>query len=123
MNRYHKKVFIPDNHLPILSRHTSILNTLKYRYTAHCLDNLKYRSIRQEDILLFIRDLKLQASDIFEYYMDDKNAIIKICYRISYSKNQDIILILSNSKEIITIYLNSKDDEHITLDKNLYVRN
>jgi len=123
MLRYHKDVYIPEVDKIRLVVSTDILNGLKWRFTPHCIDNLTVRTIRQEDILLFIKDLKLQAVDIFEYYINEYNRIIKICYRIPYTQNMDIILIISDEKNIITVYMNEKEDNHITLNKNLYVRN
>jgi len=123
MLRYHKDVYIPEVDKIRLVVSTDILNGLKWRFTPHCIDNLTVRTIRQEDILLFIKDLKLQAVDIFEYYINEYNRIIKICYRIPYTQNMDIILIISDEKNIITVYMNEKEDNHITLNKNLYVKN
>lgn len=123
MNRYHKAVYIPDIDKKRLEALTDVLNAMKWRYTEHCIDTLKYRTIRIEDILVFIKNLKLNSQDIFEYYTDEKNRIIKIGYRIKYTSGTDIILVLSNTKNIVTIYLNTADDNHITLNKNLYVRN
>ena len=123
MLRYHKDVYIPEADKSRLEALTIELNALKWRFTPHCIDNLTVRTIRQEDILLFIKDLKLQAVDIFEYYINEYNRIIKICYRIPYTQNMDIILIISDEKNIITVYMNEKEDNHITLNKNLYVKN
>jgi hypothetical protein len=119
--RYHKKVYFSEQDIIKLKDLTDILNNKCWHATGHCLDNLKYRSIRPDDILLFIKDLKLQAENIFEYYTDEKN-ITKICYRISYINGLDLILVISNTKELITIYINTADDEHITLDKTLYTQ-
>lgn len=119
--RYHKKVYFPEQDISRLKDLTYTLNNKYWRASKHCLDNLKYRTIIQEDILLFIKDLKLQVENIFEYYTDEKN-ITKICYRISYINGMDLILIISNTKELITIYLNTSDDNHDTLDKNLYIQ-
>jgi len=48
-------------------------------------------------------------------------AILKACYRVEY-KEYDFILVLSADKTIVTIYVNSKNDSHDTLNKNLYSR-
>lgn len=123
MNRYHKDVYIPEADKVKIAGLTEVLNTLKWQYTGHCTDNLKLRYIGLTEILLFIKGVKLWHEDVFEYYKDEKNYIVKLCYRISYTKGQDIIIVLSDVKEIITIYLNLSDDKHETLDKNLYVKN
>ena len=119
MLRYHKKIYFPDTAEKDLSEFTNKLNKLNWGYTAHSIDNIKYRVIDNKSILLFIRDLKLDSKNIFEYYADD-NGIIKTCYRIPYMDNMDIILVLSECKEIITIYLNSNTDLHYFLKQELY---
>lgn len=123
MLRYHKKVYIEPIDLERLKTLTDRLNTLKWRYTPHSIDNLKYRAIDIEAVLLFIKDLELRADDIFEFYIDENSRdIIKVCYRIPYNKAIDLILIISKDKEIITIYINSTDDKHDTLKKEVYQR-
>ena len=120
--RYHKNVYIPEPDKIRLEASTNCLNNLKWRYTVHCIDTLQYRAVRQDDILIFIKDTILQAINIFEYYTNEKNDITKICYRIPYINGMDIILIVSDKKEIITIYTNASNDIHETLDKNLYTQ-
>lgn len=121
MNRYHIKVFTKTEHLKAIKQLTNDLNSKKWQYTEHCIDNIKYRAIDLNQLLLYIRDLKLDYNQVFEYYIEDNN-IIKICYRIPYNKMLDIILVLGINKQIITIYLNSTDDLHYTLKENLYCR-
>jgi len=116
MNRYHKKVYF--KHIKELSIFNDNLNAKKWQYSIHALDNLKHRAIDNMAILKYIRDIKLKYDNIFEYYSID-NDIQKACYRIEYI-HSDIILIVSKQKCIITIYLNSKNDNHETLKKELY---
>jgi hypothetical protein len=122
MNRYHKDVYIPDEDRKTLADFTDVLNTLKWQYSGHCTDNLKMRYIGLTEVLIFIKGVTLQASGIFEYYKDEAGHITKACYRLKYTAGIDIILILSDVKNIITIYTNTSDDDHVTLDKNLYVK-
>ena len=119
MERYHKKVGFKPEHIRGLQDITEQLNLKNWDYSEHCLDNLKYRAIDLKGILIFIKGVELRAEQIFEYYSEDKN-IVKLCYRIGYNNLQDIILILTPDKRIITIYINSKDDLHDTLKKELY---
>lgn len=123
MNRYHKDVYIPEADKIRLEAFTDVLNGKKWTYTGHCTDNLKIRYIGLTEILLYIKGLILHADDIFEYYKDEAGSIKKACYRVKYTAGIDIILIISDVKNIITIYTNTADDLHVTLDKSLYVRN
>jgi len=118
MQRYHKKIYFPD--IELLNNVNDYLNTKSWKYSGHCLENLKYRSIDLEGVLRFIRGLELNTDDIFEYYKKGDN-IIKVCYRIPYN-NIDLILVLNSEKIIITVYFNSSNDNHVTLKENLYCK-
>ena len=119
MKRYHKKVYFPFGSRTALRKFTDKLNAIQWQYTSHALDNLKYRAIDKRNLLLFIKSLILDCSDVFEFYAID-NQIVKACYRIYYNEDIDIILVLSNNKKIITIYLNEKSDLHYTLNEAQY---
>ena len=119
MNRYHVKTGFDISHIDILKKLSIELNAKKWQYSNHCLDNLKYRIIDIKALLLFIKNIKLNYESLFEYYSEGNN-IIKVCYRIPFNMDMDIILILSHDKNIITIYLNTSGDNHITLKTELY---
>ena len=119
MKRYHKKIYFPDTDK--LKAFNDSLNLKAWQYSQHCLDNIRYRSIDVEKVLTFIYQLKLYEDNIFEYYKDNET-IIKLCYRIKYNKNIDLILVVNADRKIITIYYNSNDDEHFTLKENLYTK-
>jgi len=119
--RYNKKVYIPETDIPKLNALTDILNGKNWRYSSHAIDNVKYRTYNVKDTLLFIKGVKLEAENIFEYYTE-ADAITKICYRIPYINGMDLIIVISATKELITIFINSKDDLHYTLDKNIYTQ-
>ena len=124
MLRYHKEVFTSPGHYKGLQTFTDRLNGLNWCYSRHCLENIKSRAIDLEGLLLYIKGLKLEPGQIFEYYLNDlTKEPEKVCYRIQYIKaGVDIILVMLESKEIITIYINSSNDKHETLKKELYQR-
>lgn len=115
MKRYHKKVYFPD--IKEIALFTENLNNAEWQYSKHCLENLKYRFIDIENLLYFIKYLKLNSEWAFEYYKSDN--IEKVCYRIPYN-GIDLILVIAKNKIIITIYINSKNDNHNTLKRKLY---
>lgn len=123
MLRYHKKVYFKFEDTKRLETFTGLLNVKQWAFSSHCLDNLKYRDVDVEAILLFIKNLKLKYEDIFEFYTDDKGELLKLCYRIKFNKTIDIILVISAEKKIITIYENSANDLHYTLNESLYQKN
>jgi len=122
MKRYHKKVYFPDNSKIKLKKFTDNVNLKKWQYTSHSLDNLKYRAYNIKDILLFIRGLQLDYNNIFEYYVNDKGEILKAVYRINYKNNFALCLVISENKSLVTLYVNSLDDNHITLNEKLYCK-
>jgi hypothetical protein len=122
MLRYHKAVYTEPGHWQRLGEFTEALNCLNWSYSRHCLDSIKDRAVDLEGLLRFIRGVRLEAGAIFEYYLDEKTGEpIKVCYRIAEPAGLDIILVLGEDKEIITIYLNSRGDLHYTLRKELYI--
>ena len=121
MNRYHKKIGFNIRHEKDLKSLNDSLNSKDWKYTQHCLNNLHIRFGDKQKILLFIKNLKLNENDIFEYYaINDK--IQKVCYRLKYSNISDLIIVIGEFKQIITIYLNEKADNHYTLKEYLYCR-
>ena len=123
MSRYNIDVFTKQEHFKGLQTFTDRLNWLKWQYTRHSIDNIKYRAIDLEGLLLFIKGLKLETKYIFEYYINDlTNEPEKVCYRINWLKDIDIILCLEKDKKIISIWLNSVEDKHETLNESLYAK-
>jgi hypothetical protein len=119
MKRYHKKIYFPD--IEELKAFNESLKGLKYRFTSHCIDRLKEQVTSEAEtfkILGIIKSLDLDYNAIFEYYITSD--ILKACYRVKYTENNDIILVISKTKDIITIYLNESGDNHITLNESLY---
>lgn len=119
MNRYHIKIGFEPVYINKLKEYIKRYNSISWQYTSHCLDNLKYRVIDIKALLLYIKDLKLEYNNIFEFYADNGD-IVKICFRVKYNQYNDLILVLNKNKTIITIYINSSDDLHYTLKKELY---
>jgi hypothetical protein len=119
--RYHKEVFFSDKHKEDIISLTYTLNGKAWRYTSHALDNARLRVVNLEQLLYYIKnELKLNADDVFEFYTDGENNIDRLCYRFTFSKVYDVILVIGLNKEIITIYINAVIDKHNTLKKNLY---
>lgn len=119
MKRYHKKIYFPRKHHRGLFELCNSMKSMPWKYSKHALDNIKNRSLFVEDVLKFIKDLSLSHTHIFEYYTE-KDIITKMCFRYTYDKETDIIIVVSNEKRLVTVYYNAKDDEHYTLNKTIY---
>jgi hypothetical protein len=124
MSRYNIGVYTNPGHFKGLQTFTEGLNWKNWQYTRHSIDNIKYRAIDLEGLLMFIRGLKLETKFIFEYYINDlTNEPEKVCYRIPYiTAGNDLILVMDKNKCIVTIWLNSSYDKHKTLKRSLYQR-
>lgn len=121
MERYHKKVHFPVEDSNRLESFTDSLNSGSLNYSSHCLDNIKHRAIDLEGVLLFIKNsLKFDCGQIFEYYKAEGDIIEKVCYRANYGGFIDLILVIGKGRKIVTIYLNSAEDNHETLNNQLY---
>lgn len=122
MLRYHKDVYFTKELKSKIIDFTENLNLLNWGYSKHCLENIKYRLADLKNALIFIKGITLYPENVFEVYQDFSNGkIIKACYRINFNSLQDLILVMAEDKTIITIYINSREDKHITLKKELYI--
>jgi hypothetical protein len=122
MLRYHKNVYFNEKDIDKLANITQGLNSKTWKFSPHSLDGLKYRMIDLENVLRYIKDIILCYESIFEYYANENGAIEKICYRINYKNGVDIILVLTPDKTVVTIYINTSNDNHETLKKYLYIQ-
>jgi len=121
--RYHKDVFFPQEAKDKLITFVYRLNKMEWQYTPHCCDNIRLRVLDMEQLLYYIKnDLQLDVEQIFEFYTNGQDKVTKACFRIDYNKVYDLILVVGNQKEIVTIYINSKNDKHDTLKRELYAR-
>ena len=118
MKRYHKKIYFPEKDIAGILSLINNLNKEKWQYTKHSIDKI-YSLANISDILNYIKYLTLDFNDLFEYYTED-DSICKLVFRFNYNDNQDIIFVVSDKKNIITIYLNDRGDKHCTLNKNIY---
>lgn len=121
MKRYHIKIYFPAEAREDLQDFTAYNNTRPWRYSAHCLDTIKDRAIDLRALLEFIKAQEMQAVSVFEFYADTAG-IVKACYRVPWTSGLDVILVIGEGREIITVYLNTAEDGHATLDANLYAK-
>lgn len=122
LKRYHRDIGFRESDKPKLAEITAQLNAIPWEYkhfTGHCLDRVNESLRSLEKLIGYIKTVKLGYDMIFEYYVSEYN-IVKILYRIPYNKYQDIIMVLTSDKTIVTVYYNDIGDNHSTLDKSLY---
>jgi hypothetical protein len=118
MERYHKEIGF--KHVKELMEATSKLNSEGvWKFTNHGLEKALNR-VNSAKIWRFLPQIQLSFADIFEYYAEESN-ILKVCYRVAFTALQDLCLVVTPDKTIITCYLNDKGDNHKGLNKKLYV--
>lgn len=66
--------------------------------------------------------LEVNRSDIFELELDQRGQVIKFCIRKEYNSEYDLCLAISADFTIKTCWLNSRQDNHKTLDAGKYDR-
>ena len=117
MTRYHKDIFFPDNDkLPAI---VSNLNQRKWVLSKHSFDRIIEKSENVSVIGYFIKDLVLKEAYLFEYYKEN-DIITKLVFRIPFDNEKSLILVLSDYKNLVTVYFNNCLDNHKTLDKRNY---
>ena len=123
MNRYHYKVYFPPNADEMLEAFTEEINTQPFRLTAHSFKNIDLRGgwTAQQELVEDMKSLELDSESVFEFYTSG-GQIVKACYRVEWSESKDIILVVGRGKTIVTMYFNSANDKHSTLNKGNYVR-
>ena len=123
MNRYHYKVYFPPEAEAKLEAFTEEINVQEFRLTGHSFKNIELRGgwTAQQELIEDMKSLELESESVFEYYTSS-GRIIKACYRVEWSEAKDIILVVGRGKTIVTMYFNSANDKHSTLNKSNYVR-
>ena len=120
--RYHRTVFYPLTHKRDLQVFCNDVNVLEWQYSRHALDRMSglVDMAELKGIGDYINRLRLRPDNIFEYYLDDEGVMDRACYRVKYSLDHDLIIIVSRNKYLVTVYLNKVDDDHITLNRGQY---
>ena len=120
MNRYHRSIYFPKCSDIFLRNFVDVVNIMPWRISAHALDNLFTRGIQPKDLKITLES-QLSADEVFEYYGENDN-ITKAVFRKSWNDYFDIILVVSDTKTLITAYLNAVNDNHVTLNPLQYSR-
>lgn len=123
-NRYHKEVGFDKKHQQQLIDLLHKFNeTKRYGRTTHAFHRLNERFDYVSILNYLANKVEFHYGQVFEYYTD-KEVISKICFKIEYRtspyETQDLILVLTRDKDIVTLYINASGDNHSTLKRQLY---
>lgn len=129
LKRYNNQVYFPDWYSESLDTFLKNLNRdSPFLFSPHAVSKLLYfsRTRRYADVNIdhnltkSINLLKKSGNKVFEFYSKDQE-ISKACFRFPIPDSKfDIIVVVSSESIIVTIYFASKDDNHSTLNTNLY---
>ena len=118
--RYHKDIFIPSEFI----KQSLELAKNKHMFSKHVMQHLfkdnrvkKYNATFNRTLQV-LRNFEKNPVEPFEVYACNKH-VTKAVFKTFYSKNKDIIFVLTNEK-VVTYYINNKNDNHKTLNKDLY---
>lgn len=124
IKRYHKEVgFSTEHQQQLIDLVISFNENKRYGRTKHSFHRLNERFDYISILNYLANKVNFNLGQIFEYYTEDEK-ICKICFKIEYRTNpyeiQDLILVLTSKKDIVTLYINSTGDNHSTLKRELY---
>ena len=125
-NRYHKEVGFDQDHQQQLIDLIHKFNEVKrYGRTKHAFHRLNERFDSRRILHYLTNKVEFHYGQVFEYYVkQESNLISKICFKIEYRtspyETQDLILVLTRQKDIVTLYINASGDNHSTLKRELY---
>ena len=125
-NRYHKEVGFDKEHQQDLIDLIHKFNDVKrFGKTKHAFHRLHERFDYSGILNYLANKVEFNYGQVFEYYVKkESNLISKICFKIEYRTSpyevQDLILVLTRDKDIVTLYINATRDNHSTLKRKLY---
>ena len=108
---YHKLVFLPK------------INKIDADYPCVYTQHARESALTDKyGLIILPKTYNIAKSDIIELEIKN-NDINKLVIRIGYNDKYDLILVISFYTGMIkTVWLNKKDDNHYTLDKNKYIK-
>jgi hypothetical protein len=126
LHRYHVEIYCPEWARDSILEFCKLLAENKLKYSYHA--NNKLKGMKKE-YKLAIKNLvknldlgdELYLDYVFEFYANNQNIVKKVCYRFPMRDLEfDVILIISSTGKIVTIYLNGNFDKHRTLNIDNY---
>lgn len=127
IDRYHREVYFPPWYEESMKVFVGeILSTGPLTFSMHCVEKVMEYTIQFgknffQNLVKSIRRGVLDTEKVFEFYSTKGGNITKACFRFSFEKLPvDIVLVISSSGVLITMYTINEGDNHDTLNKKLY---
>jgi hypothetical protein len=128
LRRYHINIYVPEWGRNSVQEFCSKLADKELEYSFHATQKLKRMSKKYR---LAVHNLikSINISDdilldyVFEFYTDEDKEVKKVCFRFPMvNLDTDIIVVISSTARIVTVYLNNEFDKHRSLELSLYER-
>lgn len=115
MKLYHKDVFFKPHF------HTFAMKGVSLKFSAHLVERLIERGIDTKKIPVIINNVA-NVKVIEVETEDDGMTVHKQLVRYPYDSSNDLVMAIVRNGLVKTAWVNSKTDNHRTLDKSKYER-
>ena len=117
---FHKSIYwIPQFDIQSKQLLLSVKRLSNHLYERIENSNKPRYDISVEHLYNIVQDLYSQDIHPFEVEVDCNNKVVKTVIRTSYDDNRDISIVIRYGY-IVSAWLNSKGDNHLTLDRSRY---
>lgn len=122
----HEQKWMPQSIKDISKKLQTLLE--EKTFSQHLFDHLENKdrkhSYTREDIERVVKSVIANPISPFEVRVTENdwgvNHVTKYCVRTKLNAQNDITLVISDTKRIITAWINDKNDKHYTLDLHRY---
>lgn len=129
LRRYHKDIFFPvwyetslENFIGKISESGPI--SFSYHSVGKMISYVgEYGTVLWKKFSKIITNNVLDKQKIFEFYSDANTEVKKACFRYPIENLPvDLIMVISDTGVVITVYLTNREDNHESMNRNLYDR-
>jgi len=123
---YHIDIFCPEWGRNSILFFCKALEGTKLRQSFHAKNKIrsmkrKYRIASKVLVKNIDISNELYLDYVFEFYANKDNLVKKVCYRIPLRElDSDLIIVVSSTGKLVTVYLNNNFDGHHNLKEGLY---
>ena len=129
MKRYHKNILFPEWVNSSFERfRTTIYNSGPLSFSSHSLNKIigyvgDYgKIVFMDSINNILKSGAVTEKLMFEFYANDRDIVKGVFRYILPGLPIDLVMVISVNCTIVTVYIVNKDDSHLDLRKDLYVR-
>jgi len=130
-HRFNKQVYWPRWASRLVSEFVDNFNESELVLSPHAEEKLytnpkvKSQLNKKKDLILryLYEGLKLDARNVFEFYLGRDMSVKKICHRCElFDTGYDIILVVARNGIVVTLYINKSNYVHRNLNSGNYFK-